>query len=141
MNNVVTFTVPGEAVGKGRARYSRVSGHAYTPEKTRNYENLVRLSYRQQVGKPPFPSGMPLRMDVVIYQQIPKSVSKKKREDMLQRRLLPTKKPDCSNVLKSIEDGLNGVAYADDSQIVKESVEKYYSNYPETIVRISEAWV
>lgn len=139
MREVITFTIPGEPVGKGRPRFVRATGRTYTPEKTRNFENLVRLAYRQQIGQPPFPTGMPLSIDVVIWQQIPKSVSKKKREDMLHKRLLPTKKPDCSNVLKAIEDGLNGVAYADDSQIVQVSVVKYYGEYPETIVSISEA--
>lgn len=135
MNELVTFAVPGEAVAKGRPRFSR-NGHTYTPEKTVNYENLVRVCYKEQVRRKPFERGIPLRMSVEVYMQIPKTASKKKQEAMVGKKILPTKKPDCSNLLKSIEDGLNGVAYADDSQVVMEKVVKYYGEYPETIVRI-----
>ena len=138
---VVTFTVPGEPVGKGRPRFVRATGKAYTPEKTANYENLVRVCYRDQVHSKPFDSGVPLHVSVDVVQQIPKSVSKKKREAMIGRKILPTKKPDCSNILKAIEDGLNGVAYADDSQIVSVKVTKCFGEYPSARVTIREVTV
>lgn len=136
--SMVRFVIPGEPVGKGRPRFARATGRAYTPEKTAKYETLVRLCYKQQVNRTPFEAGVPLRLSVEVYQQIPKAASKKKREAMIGKKLFPTKKPDCSNVLKSIEDGLNGVAYADDSQIVQVRVVKYYAEYPEAIVTIAE---
>lgn len=77
-------------------------------------------------------------MTVEVYQQIPKSVSKRKREAMIGRKILPTKKPDCSNILKSIEDGLNGVAYIDDSQIVEVKVVKRFAESPTVLVLIRE---
>lgn len=138
MGKAITFTVPGEPVGKARPRFVRATGRTYTPEKTVNYESLVRLCYRQQVSTEPFPAGIPLYMTVEVYQQIPKSVSKRKREAMIGRKILPTKKPDCSNILKSIEDALNGVAYADDSQIVQVRVVKYFGEFPRAIVVIRE---
>lgn len=137
--SAITFTVPGEPIGKGRPRFVRATGRTYTPEKTVNYESLVRLCYRQQVSTEPFPAGIPLYMTVEVYQQIPKSVSKRKREAMIGRKILPTKKPDCSNILKSIEDALNGVAYADDSQIVQVRVVKYFGEFPSATVVIREA--
>ena len=136
--NAITFTVPGEPIGKARPRFVRATGRTYTPEKTVNYESLVRLCYKQQVSTEPFPAGIPLYMTVEVYQQIPKSVSKRKREAMIGRKILPTKKPDCSNILKSIEDALNGVAYADDSQIVQVRVVKYFGEFPSARVVIRE---
>ena len=35
------FMVPGKPQGKGRPRFSRKSGTAYTPSKTRDYERLI----------------------------------------------------------------------------------------------------
>jgi Holliday junction resolvase RusA-like endonuclease len=44
MSFIVTFTVDGTPVGKQRARYARRGNHvmAYTPEKTRTYESLIK---------------------------------------------------------------------------------------------------
>ena len=41
------FTVDGEPVGKGRPRFTR-NGHAYTTEKTADYEQLVKLYFRNK---------------------------------------------------------------------------------------------
>ena len=48
-----------------------------------------------------------------------------------------TTKPDGSNVLKAIEDGLNGIVYVDDSQIVMSHIEKHYSDSPRVEVTVS----
>ena len=135
----ISFVVPGCPVGKGRPRFVRATGRTYTPEKTARYENFVGICYMEQVGKPPIQAGFPLRMTIYIHQQIPKSVSKRKQEQMLQRIIRPTKKPDCTNVIKAIEDGLNRIAYSDDSQIVELIVYKFYDDSPRVYVRIQEA--
>lgn len=138
MSKSISFTVPGQAVGKQRPRFSRRSGRTYTPEKTVNYETLVRLSYQQQVDAEPFERDKPLALKLEIYQQIPNSVSKKKREMMIGKKILPTKKPDTDNVIKAVLDAVNGIAFHDDSQIVKIYAVKYFSEYPEVKVTISE---
>ena len=138
MSRSVTFTVPGEPVGKGRPRFVRKTGRSYTPEKTVNYETLVRLSYKQQVDAEPFEKYKPLAMKLEIYQQIPQSVSKRKREAMIGKKILPTKRPDIDNVVKCICDALNMVCFHDDAQIIKLHVEKYFSEFPEVRVTITE---
>ena len=73
----------------------------------------------------------PVILSVLIYRKIPKSFTKKKRALIKAGSLRPTTKPDISNILKGIEDALNGVWYADDSQIIAYGkVEKYYSDEP-----------
>ena len=138
MSKSISFTVPGQAVGKQRPRFSRKSGRTYTPEKTVNYETLVRLSYQQQVDAEPFERDKPLSLKLEIYQQIPNSVSKKKREAMIGKKMLPTKRPDIDNVIKSVLDAVNEIAFHDDSQIVKIYAVKYFGEYPEVKVTISE---
>lgn len=135
----ISFVVPGCPVGKGRPRFVRATGRTYTPEKTVRYENFVGICYMEQVGLPPINADFPLKLLVKVYQQIPKSASKKRRERMIEGFVRPTKKPDCSNILKSVEDGLNRIAYADDSQIVETQVYKYYSDAPRVEVFIGEA--
>ena len=44
MKIIAELTIPGEPVGKGRPRFTK-NGHSFTPEKTVNYENLVKLYF------------------------------------------------------------------------------------------------
>jgi Holliday junction resolvase RusA-like endonuclease len=44
------------------------------------------------------------------------------------RKIKRPKKPDIDNLIKSVCDGLNGVAYKDDSQIVKLTSSKIFAN-------------
>lgn len=39
-----------------------------------------------------------------------------------------TKRPDIDNLEKAVLDGLNGVAFVDDSQIIKSSTEKLFAD-------------
>ena len=69
-------------------------------------------------------------MELKIFMYIPKSTSQKKLTQMINREIRPTKKPDIDNIVKVVADALNGIAYADDKQIVSLVVEKYYSVRP-----------
>jgi Holliday junction resolvase RusA-like endonuclease len=57
---------------------------------------------------------------------------------MLDESVFPTKKPDIDNVVKSIFDALNKVAFNDDTQIISLSVRKFYSEHPRVEVTIWE---
>jgi len=46
---------------------------------------------------------------------------------------------DLDNLMKSVTDALNGIAYKDDSQITIAVLAKYKDNIPRTEVEISEA--
>lgn len=137
---LIKFEVLGTPVGKSRPKFSTVNGHAvaYTPAKTVNYETLVRLSYQQQIGALMFDKDKPLRVIIRAFFPIPKSASKKKHLEMLGGAVRPTKKPDVDNLVKSILDALNGVAYKDDSQVVELTIGKIYSENPLTIVTIED---
>ena len=45
---VIYFRIPGKAVGKGRPRFTK-NGHTFTPDGTRNYEELVRATESKAV--------------------------------------------------------------------------------------------
>lgn len=132
---MISFTVPGEPQGKGRARTGR-SGRHYTPAKTVAYEGLIALAGAQAMnGKPPF-SG-PVSLAFTAGFSIPASASKSKRAAMLNGEILPTKAPDLDNIMKAIGDGLNKVAFNDDSQIVRLGiVQKIYVETPGLFVSV-----
>ena len=133
------FCIYGEPKGKGRPKFSKVCGHpkARTTDNTVIYENLVQTEYRQQSGVR-FPDEAMLDVRIFAYYTIPKSISKKKRQAMLDKKIRPTKKPDADNVCKVICDSLNNVAYRDDTQIVDCMVRKFYSDTPRVLVTIEE---
>lgn len=129
---MIKFSVPGNPQGKARARTGK--GFAYTPEKTVNYEALVKM-LAKQATKEYYPVEA-LTLGVVAYYEIPKSASKKKRAEMLRGEIRPTKKPDIDNICKIIADALNGICYKDDSQIVDVYLNKHYSDIPRVDVEI-----
>lgn len=131
---MISFTIPGEPVAKGRARSFVRNGHVahYTPEKTARYENLVKLAAQQAMnGKPPIEG--PITLSVSAYMPIPQSWSKKKQECPGAH----TKRPDLDNIIKSIKDGLNGVAWHDDSQVTDIVASKSYYREPHVHVSVN----
>lgn len=122
-----TFTILGQPVAKGRPKVTKWG--AYTPEKTVNYENLVKWSYIETHSKKNVLEE-DLSVDITLYFQIPKSTSKKNKELMLLGKIRPSKKPDIDNCIKSITDALNTIAYKDDNQIIEVHAYKYYSDEP-----------
>ena len=135
------FTVPGEPKPKQRPRVSVVSGritHAYTPAETVAYEAKVRNAYMDAYPAAlPFPKLTPLEVEAVFYLPIPASWSRKAREKAEAGRKTPTKRPDLDNLLKAILDAVNGIAWADDCQIIRTVCEKRYGE-PRAEITIRE---
>jgi len=129
MSFMVTFKVDGDPVGKQRARYAKRGNfvQTYTPDKTRNYESLIKEAAIQAMGSNEI-LETPVNLYLYIRAPIPKSLPKNRLEACLNGLEKPIKKPDASNVLKSVEDAMNGVVYKDDSQIVNIHVTKVYSS-------------
>lgn len=129
MTFIVTFKVEGNPVGKQRARYAKRGNfvQTYTPEKTRTYESLIKDAAIVAMGASE-PLETPVSLYLYIRVPIPTSATKKRLEAISKGDEKPIKKPDASNVLKSVEDAMNGVVYKDDSQIVNIHVTKVYSS-------------
>lgn len=133
------FIIYGEPVSKGRPRFTSHGGYirTYTPHKTAVYENLVKLSYQQQIGNAELLKGG-IKAEIKAFFSIPKSTSKKMKENMVTEKINALKKPDCDNIAKIILDSLNKIAYEDDKQIAELKVEKYYSEIPRVEVELRE---
>ncbi|MCO7503180.1 MULTISPECIES: RusA family crossover junction endodeoxyribonuclease [unclassified Pseudomonas] len=133
----VSFLVPGEPVGKGRPRVSTIAGHArmYTPAKTAGYEGLIAMAGTTAMAGRTLLEGAVL-VELRIVMAVPQSKSKKWKAQALAGEVFPTKKPDMDNVIKAIYDGLNGVVWKDDVQVVDAFVRKRYGEVPGVHVRI-----
>lgn len=124
------FEIKGKPQGKARARtfYDNRIGkmRSVTPEKTRSYEELIRWSYEAAGGKYGG-ADKPFGVAIVANYSVPKSWSQKKKKQALNGYIVPQVKPDCDNIVKAVLDALNGVAYADDKQVVFVKCTKQYS--------------
>lgn len=119
---ILDITVPGEPMGKARPRLGR-SGHVYTPKNT--------LEKQQQIAYLAVKNGarmsyLPIRVSVEAFFAVPKSLSKKKQEQLIGAPC--AKKPDGDNVLKLVCDALNGISYEDDSSVVSMSITKQWAS-------------
>ena len=126
----LTFHVDINPVPKGRPRFSKVGGfmRSYTPKKTSDYETEVRTQAQSVMTREPLET--PLAVYLYFRLPIPRSHSKKRQEACLNGSERPTKKPDIDNLAKSVLDGLNGVVWHDDSQIVSLHLTKVYARNP-----------
>ncbi len=133
----VVVEMPGEPRGKGRARFSRASGVAYTPQPTRNFE--AQLKYMAQIAMQggAFLDG-PLKVEVLAAFTIPQSWSAKKKAAAMRGDIRPTGKPDGDNILKSAGDALNAVVWRDDAQIVDARIVKRYSDRPRLRIEVEQ---
>jgi Holliday junction resolvase RusA-like endonuclease len=138
MSLVVTFTVDGDPVPKGRPRFARRGQfvQTYTDAKTIDYETHVAMKARQAIG-----SSEPLEGALTVFMYlryaIPASYSKRRKEACLRGVEYP-KKIDIDNVYKSITDAMNGIVYVDDSQIVEAHITKVYAEEAGANVMVRE---
>lgn len=103
------FTYVGKVRGQGRPRFRR-NGTAYETKEDADFKRALANAYRDQCGLW-FGEG-PLYVAVTVMRHLPKSTPKRIRSEP------DTMKPDADNIAKAVLDALNGVAYADDRQVV-----------------------
>lgn len=126
------FIIPGEPVAKGRPKLSRYG--TYTPKKTKEYEEHIKQEWRKNGYKEPLKGAV--AVSIRFCRGIQKSGSKAVRMKKILGQIKPTVKPDLDNYIKAVLDGLNGLAWVDDSQIVEITASKEYSEKPRTEVMI-----
>ena len=135
----ITFQVEGTPVGKGRPKFARRGNFVstYTPTKTRDYEDLIKLAAKQAMG-----SSEPLKTPVAAYiyitVPIPQSYPKKRFKACLEGLERPCKKPDLDNILKCFLDAMNNIVYDDDTQVVSLHGTKVYGTVGMVEVLVKE---
>jgi crossover junction endodeoxyribonuclease RusA len=97
---LITFTIPHRPLPKQRPRVA--NGHAYTPRKTKDYEDLVAWYARMACKEP-------LSGDVAVCITL---YYKGKRYG------------DLDNCAKSLTDAMNGICYHDDKQIAHMTIQR-----------------
>lgn len=134
----VRFTVPGKPEPKGRHRTMVTKSgkmHTYTPDKTVNYEALVKKeAWQAMAGRSPLDA--PITLVLRIQLPCPDSWSDKRKREAYCGDILPTKKPDGDNIVKAIKDGCNKILWVDDAQVVDCFYTKRYSATPRVEIAV-----
>lgn len=112
----ILFTIDGEPMSKQRPRFNPKSGRAYTPAQTRNSEREISERY-VETGAGVF--------DGTIGIEIQFFMGTKRRKDI-------------DNLVKTVLDALNGVAFTDDHLVHVLSAVKFFStpDKARTVVKI-----
>lgn len=126
----VHFTVEGPPVPWARARLSK--GRHFTAEAQAAHMRRVAWAGRRAI---PEPLKGPLLLSASFFIEPPRSWSGVKRRRALGLPVIV--KPDLSNLIKIIEDALNGIAYIDDNQVAEYGlVAKTFSLNPRTEIHL-----
>ncbi|MGI9489773.1 MAG: RusA family crossover junction endodeoxyribonuclease [Geminicoccaceae bacterium] len=133
------IVVEGVPVAKGRPKFTTVNGYgrSYTPKKTHNYENWVRMCgvmAMSQAGLSTMDCGLNVDLEAVV--PIPSSWSGKRQRAAAAGEIHATKRPDLDNIIKAAKDALNGIVWRDDSLIVNLTARKLYGETPKLVITV-----
>jgi Holliday junction resolvase RusA-like endonuclease len=136
----IELVIPGEPKGKARPRFNRATGSAYTPTSTQRAEQRIQTEWIA-LGRPVVSGALSIEVEAVLTRPKNHWLKDGTLSTAGARSPQPTKKPDWDNIGKLIADSLNGLAYADDSQIVLAVTVKRWAERDEsehTRIRIAE---
>lgn len=117
MSCSVIFTVP-LVRGKGRVRFVRGTGRTYTPDRTAEAMERIRMAYGDAAHGMSAPKGVPVSVLVMTSRPLPKGRPKRVTREP------DVYKPDADNIAKLVLDALNGTAWVDDTQVTNLQVIK-----------------
>lgn len=135
----IRFTIDGKPQPKERPRFS---GHAYTTDRTRDFEALIWQAAFEACPMPvrenlPLPG--PCRLSVTAYYPIPEHALRKKGPDKILEGEAYLSAPDVDNVGKIVMDALNHKLYVDDRMVYHMETSKFYSRHTRLVVEVE--WV
>ena len=131
------FEIYDKAIGKARPRFDSRTGRVYIPTTTKKFEEEVKWAFTSKYNIELEPSEKPFKSKITAIFEPPKSISKKKMEELLLSEVY-TKKPDSDNIAKIILDSLNGLVYKDDAQVCILLALKKYGTENKVIVELEE---
>lgn len=127
---ICEFSVPGRAVPERKRQVpprGAFRGARVDTEDAKAYKALVKLAAAQAMGGSP-PADGPLRLEWREH--------RRRASGYRKRDIYPTKRPDCTNLQKLLEDAMTGVVWQDDSQVCVQLGAKVFDDGPGPRVRV-----
>jgi len=141
----LSFFVPGkpETAGSKKMGFKRegseVIGRVIIDDnpKGRGWKRAVAAHAMRQVGRPMLKGPVSMRLWFILQRPLAHFVGRK-RENALRADApgWPAVKPDTLKLARAVEDGLTGVLYVDDAQIVVQVHSKQYGPEPGVHVEV-----
>lgn len=134
---MIEFFVPQEPQGKQTGRAVKIGGFTRIAShpKTKKYEAMVSMIATQAMaGQPPVDEAVTIAVTAIL--GVPASWSLKKQRAALAGLVIPTRKPDGSNIVKAIEDGCKGIVFRDDALVSDGSWSKRFGLVPGVRVQV-----
>lgn len=124
---MIDLTVPGVPRGKGRPKFVKATGRAYTDKETVRAEQAIQQAW-ETAGSPVVEGPLELHLTAVF--ERPQHHWKKGGELSASgvRSWWPTKRPDLDNAIKLGQDAISGFGFGDDAQIVHIVAWKRWAN-------------
>jgi len=133
MSEIITISISGQPVAKGRPQFVKATGIAITPKKTRAWEKDARQVARMQMsGRKPIEG--PVQLTVIAFFVPSMSWPTWKQEAALNGQVVHTAKPDLDNLVKAAKDAMNGIVWLDDAQVASSSERKCYGDRPGVVI-------
>ena len=128
------FTVHGVPPVQKQTRFSFRGGYprAYNP----SAKDLERIQWQIMPFAPDTPICSALELTIVFHLPIPKSATKLRRTQMINRVILPDVRPDEDNLAYIVTNALKGIVYDDDSRVCAKHVYKVYGLEPKTVIKV-----
>jgi Holliday junction resolvase RusA-like endonuclease len=127
-------SLSGIPVAQKQTRFACACGRGRCYDPSAKDKALIQLQIKPFAPSSPYIG--PVSLLIVFLMPIPKGTSKKKRKLMLERVILPDKKPDEDNLAYLISNALKGIIYDDDRRVCEKHVYKFYSEEPGTIIHV-----
>ena len=97
-------------------------GRCYNPSK----KDIERVQWQIRPTAPSVPIAGPVELTLIFFFPIPAGTSKARRLQMLNRIILPDKRPDADNLAYLITNALKQIVYDDDARVCAELIYKFY---------------
>lgn len=129
----ISFVVRGTPVPQGSARAFVVNGHAVITSANKNLKSWRLLVSAEAQRYAPTPIwSCPVVVSVTFLLTRPKSHPKRKVT-------WPTSRPDLDKLIRAILDGLTGIIFADDSQVIGLEAKKAWGD-PGAYIVVKQAY-
>lgn len=137
------FELHGDPIPQKQTRFTCPcgKGRAYDP----SAKDKQQMQWQIKPFAPTEPFTGPVELTIAFFIAIPKGVSKAVREQMINRIILPDKRPDEDNLAYLVTNAMKEIVYDDDKRVCAKHVYKFYGTEPKTVIRVrpiltQQAW-